>query len=186
MKLRKLIPGVVAALLALVLSVGLLIHVVPGAAADTLEIQLLDWVRVASGNVRGADHSMYHYSCVLIVRPNEPVMGSEPGAEVQFVNSITSFMDIVNQSLDEFPGVPGAYTSLEVYMYIPELDIYVTESGTGGKLAGENAGGYSASCILPACTEVDGVLYPGELIRATAKYYLMGREVATVSWCADS
>ena len=186
MKLRKLIPGVVAVLLALVLSVGLLIHVVPGAAADTLEIQLLDWVRVASGNVRGADHSMYHYSCVLIARPDWPVMGSGPDAEVQFVNSINSFMDIANQSLDEFPGVPGAYTSLEVYMYIPELDIYVTESGTGGKLAGENARGYSASCILPACTEVDGVLYPGELIRATAKYYLMGREVATVSWHAES
>ena len=95
MKLRKLIPGLSAALLALVLSVGLFAYAVPRAAADSLEIPLLDWVRVESGNVRGADHSMYHYSCVLIARPDWPVMGSEPGAEVQFVNGINAFMDIL-------------------------------------------------------------------------------------------
>ena len=184
MKLRKLIPAAVAALLALVLSVGLFVYAVPNALAVDQELPLKDWILVESGYVHGLDHSIYPYSCVLRIQPTYPAMSSDN--TFVYADSVYAYTDIDNKSMNEVPGVLGGYVALEVYMYIPELDLYTTKTMAYGEFSEKNLSNYAGGCDVSVFTEEGGKVYLGESVRVTAKYYLMGQEIATISWQAES
>lgn len=184
MKLRKLIPAAVAVLLALVLSVGLFVHGVPNALAVDQELPLKDWILVESGYVHGLDHAIYPYSCVLMIQPNFPALCSDN--TFVHADNIYAYTVIDNKSMNEVPGVLGGYVALEVYMYIPELDIYVTKTMASGDFSEKNLSDYAGGCDVAVFTEEGGQVYLGEAVRVTAKYYLMDQEIATISWQAES
>ena len=185
MKLRKLIPGVVAVLLALVLSVGLFVYAVPNAmAVDEIESSS-DWAMVESGYIRGMDHAICPYTCTLRFQNWFAYSSTDTNWTNPIpVVTVDTTLEVWNKSIDEFPAVRDCGTSLEIYMYIPELDTYETKSNWNGYIDGQNTRCSAGGVDLQVCTEVDEQVYAGELIRATAKYYLLGREVATLSWYA--
>ena len=187
MKLRKWIPAAVAVLLAVILTVGLFVYAVPKAmAVDQIE-SFSDWALVESGYIRGMDHAICPYTCTLRFQTG---LNAYSSTDTNWTNPIPvvtvgTTLEVWNKSIDEFPAVRDCGVSLEIYMYIPELDTYETKSFWNGYIDGQNTRCSAGGVDLQVCTEVDEQVYAGELIRATAKYYLLGREVATLSWYAD-
>lgn len=188
MKLRKLIPGVVTVLLAVVLSVGLFVYAVPNALAVEEIEQSSEWALVESGYIRGMDHSIYPFTASLRFQTG---LNAYSSTDTNWENptpvvTVDAWLEVENESINEFPAINSGYCSLELYMYIPELDIYETQTMCWGTFYGQNVSCAAGGCDVRVYVEVDEQVYAGELIRVTAKYYLLGQEVATLNWHANS
>ena len=183
MKLRKLIPSVVAALLAVILTVVLFAREVPKARADELN-GLTDWILGESGYARGNDRIIYPYNCVLFFAERTFDQGTMLGPEVSnYYNGVTAMLEVNNVSSGYGYSIRDGGVLIQAQAYIPDLDRYVVL---------EECEFYDSTAIsivtatIPCYVEENGERYEGELISVTARFYLMGREVEVLSWSAES
>ena len=176
MKLRKIIPTVVAVLLALVLSVGLFSAVIPTISAEEEPTPgPLGWNRTQSGYTYGLDGSIYSYACSM----NLETKLDELSGEVY--DDVTAILDIYNEAADISAPINKSNIVLTGLVYYPELDEYETVVHTNYRSGLQNVN-YSDMNILAAMKDFGGVWYYGEILYVKAEYYLNDRMIESLSW----
>ena len=184
MKLRKLIPGVVAVLLALVLSVGLMAEMAPNAVAEE---QKEEWTMIESGYVRGRDRAVFPCTYYLRFEPNTEAYCSTNFEMMDpvLVDRVHAVIELQNDNMETVSAVPEMQCALEAWIYIPELDRYEKKTAGWGFYGYSNAYG-EISCSIQAAWEEDDKIYAGELVSVTARFYLLGQEVGSLSWVPET
>ena len=181
MKLRKIIPTVVAVLLALVLSVGLMAEMAPNAVAEE---QKEEWTMIESGYVRGNDRGIYPYNCMLFFAERTFDLNTMIGPDANsYVNGVTALLEVKNVSASPGYSVGDGGVFIQAQAYIPDLDQDVVLEEW---VSYDSTHTTVVSATIPCYVEENGELYEGELRSVTARYYLMGREVQVLSWNAES
>lgn len=177
MKLRKLFPGLVVTLLAIVLSVGLFTGAIPKVlATEVTEEEPLAWCRTASGYVYGTDRTIYSYSYSLIF---EKDVSDDVEGEY---DRVSAHLEIENETIET--AVWGMYCIMEMCIYDPVLDDYVIVSGAKGTDNREAFG----NCyeVMTNLLEYDEGSIEGEIEYVTARYYFADRMVGSLSWYRES
>ena len=177
MKLRKLIPTAVLVLLTVSLSVGLFATGIPSALA-TEEPKLPQvWEQIQSGVVYGADWTLYPYSYTMYVEDQYTGYDAvgNPYLDSEIPDMLRASIYVELDSADPVVIVTGRQCVMEAELYIPALDRYVTRTAAG-----------LGSYFVAMSEAENGVIYPGELVRATAWFFVMDRHVGTLQWYPDS
>ena len=177
MKLRKLIPTILVVMLSIILSVSLFIHGVPKALAAEEKTKEQVWEQSESGFVYGLDWTLYPYTYTMYVEDKFWSYDSsgnlylDPESPDHLRAAI--FVDLDSEG-DSVVG-NGTQCVMEVELYIPGLDRYETRT-----VAGKTAAFVSMSAAE------NGVVYPGEVVRATAWFFIMDRHVGTLQWYPEA
>ena len=184
MKLRKIVPTVVAVLLALVLSVGLMAEMAPNAVAEE---QKEEWTMIESGYVRGRDRAVFPCTYYLRFEPNTEAYCSTNFEMMDpvLVDRVHAVIELQNDNMETVSAVPEMQCALEAWIYIPELDRYEKKPAGWGFYGYSNAYG-EISCSIQAAWEEDDKIYAGELVSVNARFYLLGQEVGSLSWVPET
>ena len=175
MKLRKLIPAVLTVLLAVTLSLGLFVTAVPQAMATEEPEAPQVWEQIQSGYLYGTDWTLYPFTYTLYVEDDYFSYDSngEPCLDPEEPDSVKASIYVDYGSGSPKAAGIGTQCVMEVELYIPELDRYVTRTVSG------------RSCTVSMSDAEDMHVYPGEVLRVTAWFFVMERHVGTLQWFAD-
>lgn len=176
MKLQKIIPGVVAALVAVILAVGLFSTAIPTISAQEEPApEPLGWNRTQSGYVYGLDGRIYSYACSLAFETKV----DEASGEVY--DDVTAILDIYNEASAISAPINKSNIVLTGLVYYPKLDEYETVVNTGYTSGTQNVHIWDMEKLM-GMKDVGGVWYCGEILYVKAEYYLNDRIIESMSW----
>ena len=176
MKQKKRIYTVIAALLAVILAVGLFSTVIPTISAEEEPTPgPLSWNRTQSGYTYGLDGRIYSYACSLAFETKI----DEASGEVY--DDVTAILDIYNEASAISMPINKSNIVLTGLVYYPKLDEYETVVHTGYSSGFDHVDRWDMD-ILMGMKDVGGMWYYGEILYVKAEYYLNERLIESMSW----